>query len=226
MCIQFINAQVLPSPKRESIEWLDIWAPNTNDTGLPRVLLIGNSITRLYYQNVEKQLKGKAYVARLSTSKSIGDPALLDEISMFMRQYSFDVVHFNNGMHGWDYSEKEYGDAFPDFFETIKKYAPYATLIWATTTPRRTGKDMQLIDSLTNRIKERNRIAAAYFSDKPDVMTDDLFSIILGNPAYYENGDGTHPNALGVKVLADKVSEIILEAIKKRCNRTDSSEGH
>jgi hypothetical protein len=64
MCIQFINAQVLPSPKRESIEWLDIWAPNTNDTGLPRVLLIGNSITRLYYQNVEKQLKGKAYVAR------------------------------------------------------------------------------------------------------------------------------------------------------------------
>ena len=43
------------------------------------VLLLGNSITRGYHPKVEKLLEGKAYVGRLSGSKSVGDPALLDE---------------------------------------------------------------------------------------------------------------------------------------------------
>ena len=68
-------------PVRESIEWLDVWMPDTNDSGLPRILLIGNSITRGYYPEVQKILTGKAYVARLTTSKSIGDPALSKEIN-------------------------------------------------------------------------------------------------------------------------------------------------
>jgi lysophospholipase L1-like esterase len=220
LCTQLLFAQETTKPKRESTEWLDVWAPNTNKTDLPRVLLIGNSITRLYNKNVEKQLEGKAYVARLSTSMSVGDPALLDEISTFMRQYSFDVVHFNNGMHGWDYSEKEYGDAFPKFFETIKKYAPKAKFIWAATTPRRTGKGMQQLDKLTDRIKVRNKIAADYFADKPEVKTNDLFSVVVRNPAYYENGDGTHPNALGVRALANRVSDQISEALGKECDLT------
>ena len=226
LCTQLLFAQETTKPKRESTEWLDVWAPNTNKTDLPRVLLIGNSITRLYNKNVEKQLEGKAYLARLSTSKSVGDPALLDEISTFMRQYSFDVVHFNNGMHGWDYSEKEYGDAFPKFFETIKKYAPKAKFIWATTTPRRTGKGMQQLDKLTDRIKVRNKIAADYFADKPEVKTNDLFSAAVRNPAYYENGDGTHPNALGVRALANRVSDQISEALGKECDLTHFPEGY
>ena len=99
-------AQVnITKPKRESIEWLDLWMPKTNEEGLPRVLLIGNSITRQYYPEVEKQLEEKAFVARLSTSKSLGDPGLLQEIALALGYHQFDVVHFNNGMHGWEYSE-------------------------------------------------------------------------------------------------------------------------
>ena len=45
-------------------------APITDTPGLPRVLLIGDSITRGYYPAVEKQLAGKACVARLTTSAS------------------------------------------------------------------------------------------------------------------------------------------------------------
>ena len=57
---------------REKIEWLDVWIPDTNERGLPRVLLVGDSITRGYGKQVEAGLKGKAYVARLATSKSLG----------------------------------------------------------------------------------------------------------------------------------------------------------
>ena len=43
-------------PKRETVEWIDVWMPHTNDDNLPRVLLIRNSITRGYYPKVEKVL--------------------------------------------------------------------------------------------------------------------------------------------------------------------------
>src|SRR5271156_5515213 len=105
---------------RESIEWCDIWISHANETNLPRVLLIGDSITRAYYPEVEKHLAGKAYVARLATSRFISDPVLLQEIALVLDNTKFDIIHFNNGMHGWQHSEKEYGDAFPKFLATIK----------------------------------------------------------------------------------------------------------
>ena len=67
--------------RREAIEWCDAWMPHMNDRDLPRVVLIGDSITRGYYPAVEQNLAGKAYVARITTSKAIGDPALLAELT-------------------------------------------------------------------------------------------------------------------------------------------------
>ena len=200
------------TPVRENIEWLDVWMPRTNDTLLPRVLLIGNSITRAYNNGVEKRLEGKAYVARLATSKSIGDPALLQEIALILSYYDFDVVHFNNGMHGWGYTEAEYAEAFPDFYRTIRRGAPRAKLIWATTTPVRMGSEMQEFAPTTERVRERNRIAAAYLADKA-VVINDLFGCVAEHPEYYAGGDGVHPVASGVEALADQVVETILSVL-------------
>lgn len=41
------------APKRENIEWTDVWFPNSRDHDLPRVALIGDSITRAYFSAVE-----------------------------------------------------------------------------------------------------------------------------------------------------------------------------
>src|SRR6202789_3788717 len=127
-------------PARESIEWCDIWISHANETNLPRVLLIGDSIVRDYYPEVEKQLAGKAFVARLSTSRFISDPVLLKEIETVLDGTKFDVIQFNNGMHGWQHTEAEYRKAFPKMLKTIRAHARKATLIWATTTPLRDGK--------------------------------------------------------------------------------------
>src|SRR5215467_13285825 len=129
-------------PARESIEWCDIWISHANETNLPRVLLIGDSIARDYYPEVEKRLEGKAFVARLATSRFVADPVLLKEIELVLNQAKFDVIHFNNGMHGWQHSEAEYQKAFSKLIKTIRAHAPKAKLIWATTTPLRTGKDV------------------------------------------------------------------------------------
>lgn len=220
-----VVAQILPSKqKRENIEWLDMWVPNNNECNLPKVLLIGNSITKQYYGSVEKQLRGKACVSRLSTSKSVGDPALLKEVSLALEYHDFDVIHFNNGMHGWNYSEDEYKKAFPDLYETIRKGAPNAKLIWANTTPIKSGDKMDKLDSRTYRIIERNRIACEFLKDK-DVIINDLFSLALNNSAFYGENDGIHPRLIGVNALANQVSDHIRMTLGDVPGLTDFPEG-
>ena len=101
LCIPVFAQQKIA---REYIEWSDIWIPGANKTDLPHVLLIGNSITRGYYGKVEAALKEKAYVGRLSNSKSIGDPALIEELAVVLKNTKFDVIHFNNCFHGFYYT--------------------------------------------------------------------------------------------------------------------------
>ncbi len=43
-------------------------------------------------------LAGKAYCARLTTSKCVSDPFFPDEVQLLLKQYRFAVIHFNNGL--------------------------------------------------------------------------------------------------------------------------------
>src|SRR6478752_2404052 len=74
-----VNADATPL-HRENIEWCDVWYANANKTDKPAVLIIGDSISKGYGGTVEKSLAGKAYMARLSTSRGICHPVLIDEI--------------------------------------------------------------------------------------------------------------------------------------------------
>jgi lysophospholipase L1-like esterase len=196
---------------RENIEWLDIWLPNTNDHDLPRVLLVGDSIPRGYGKQVEANLKGKAYVGRMATSKSLGDPALLDEVALVLREQTFDVIHFNNGLHGDGYSEEQYAAALPDLLATIRKYAPKSKLIWATTTDVRKRGRIEEIDPKTQRVIHRNRTASGILR-KEHIPIDDLFSLVQDHPEYHSQ-DGVHFTDDGSAILARQVSRKIEELL-------------
>jgi len=58
----------------ESIEWTWEVRPEKPLPALPNVLLIGDSITRAYFPQVQKDLEGVANVYLMATSASIGDP--------------------------------------------------------------------------------------------------------------------------------------------------------
>ena len=207
-------ASAAPSPHiaREAIEWADVWIPDANGTTLPRVLLIGDSITRGYYPQVAEKLKGKASVARLATSKSLGDPALLAEVALVLDQCQFDIVHFNNGLHGAGYSNEEYGKSFPDLVATIRKYAPKAKLIWATTTPTRTKENLSVIAEGTKRVQDRNKIAEGIVT-KEGIAVDDLYDLVKDHAEYWSQ-DGVHFNGKGVAVQAEQVAKQISERLK------------
>lgn len=191
-----------PASSCESIEWCDIWISHANETKLPRVLLIGDSITRDYYPFVEKRLEGKAYVARLATSRFISDPVLLGEIALVLDNTKFEVIHFNNGMHGWQHTEAEYKSAFPKLLETIRTHAPHAKLVWATTTPLKQSQPRNVSDPSDERIAARNAIALACLEGK-DVIVDDLNILVRGHSEYHS--DNVHFNAGGIRIEADQV---------------------
>lgn len=193
----------------ESIEWCDIWIAHANETNLPRVLLIGDSITRAYYPEVEKHLTGKAYVGRLASSAFISDPALLKQIEMVLREYKFDVIHFNNGMHGWQHSEKEYAQAFPEYLATIKRYAPGAKLIWADTTPLKVSPVLPAdnqTQATDERIAARNAIALKCVQ-AAGIPVDDLNTPMRGHPEYH-NGN-VHFNEQGIAIQSAQVAAAI-----------------
>jgi len=205
------NAFAQDSPiRRERIEWCDAWMPNMNDHDLPRVVLIGDSITRGYYPFVEQILNGKAYVARITTSKAVGDPALLDELATFLRQARFDVVHFNIGMHGWAYSEDEYRRNFPALVAAIGKHAPQAKLIWASTTP--IGSDTES-GARNDRIVRRNSIAGD-LALAQGIPIDDLHALMAPHAAMHSGN--VHFNKEGSALMAEQVAREVSKLLPPR----------
>ncbi len=193
----------------ESIEWCDLWISHANETNLPRVLLIGDSITRAYYPEVEKNLAGKAYVGRLASSAFISDPILSKEVAMVLDEYKFDVIHFNNGMHGWQHSEAEYEKAFPKFLKVIEAHAPHAKLIWANTTPLKVSPNAPAGNQTVatdERIAARNVIASRLVQAE-GISIDDLNTPMRGHPEYHS--DNIHFGDQGIAIQAAQVAAAI-----------------
>jgi lysophospholipase L1-like esterase len=200
-------------PAREGIEWCDIWISHANETNLPRVLLIGDSIVRDYYPEVEKRLAGKAFVGRLATSRFVADPVLLKEIETVLDGTKFDVIVFNNGMHGWQHSEAEYRKAFPKLIKAIRAHAPKAKLIWATTTPLRNGKDVTYdtkAEYSDERIAARNAVGAELVAAQK-IPTVDLNAAVRGHPEFHS--DNVHFNSQGSQILAAQVCAAVAKLL-------------
>jgi hypothetical protein len=199
---------------REPIEWCDLWISHASETNLPRVLLIGDSIARDYYPEVEKNLAGKAYVGRLASSAFIADPILSNQIVMVLDEYKFDVIHFNNGMHGWQHSEAEYRRAFPEFLATIKAHAPNAKLIWANITTLKNSPVLSpdnQTDASDGRIAARNAIALE-FIESAGITVDDLNILARGHPEYHS--DNVHFKEAGIQLEASQVAREINKVMK------------
>lgn len=208
-CPTFLHAQNIFRP--EEIEWTWEVRPTSIDPTLPNVLIVGDSISRNYYPDVAQALKGNANVYLFTASTSLGDPRLNTQLNEFaaMEGISFQVIHFNNGMHGWKYSEAEYAKAIPSYLKTIQSIAPKARLIWATTTPVRNDDP----NGPTNmRIELRNQEAEKALSGHL-IAVDDQHRLMLNHSALHQ--DAIHFNAEGAELQAQQVTAAIENALTK-----------
>ena len=156
--------------------------------GLPRVLLIGDSISIGYTVPTRDALNGKANVHRPRTNCG---PTItgLKQIDKWLGDGKWDVIHFNWGLHDLKYmgpngenlvpKEKgghqqvppaEYEKNLNTLVERMKKTG--AKLIWRNTTPVPPGSKGRVVGDSA----KYNEIAARVMK-KHGVPTHDLFTI-------------------------------------------------
>jgi hypothetical protein len=205
-----LNAQK-PKSIPEETEWTWEARPPHPDLHLPNVLLLGDSISRNYYPQACKDLDGVANVYLMASSTSVGDPRLPRQIVEFvaMEGVRFSVVHFNNGMHGWGYTEEVYKAAFPQFLQVVNALVDKpGALIWANTTPVR----LDATNGATNpRIDERNAVALALVKSA-GIPIDDQHSLMLQHLDLYE--DAIHFNTTGSNIQGDQAASAIRSALR------------
>jgi len=192
-------------------------APITDNPALPRVLLIGDSISIGYTGPVRELLKDKANVHRIPQN---GGPTKLgmEKIDAWVGTGKWDVIHFNWGIHDLKYMPDEKRQVEPGDYEknlrtlVARMKATGAKLIWATTTPIPSG---ELVPSRRfGEVAEYNAIAEKVMKEN-GVAIDDLNAAVTPQITKLQNPKDVHYNAAGYKFLAEEVARSIEAALPK-----------
>lgn len=196
----------------EKIEWTWADRPEHPNPSLPNVLLLGDSITRGYFPETARLLDGHANCYLFATSASSGDPRIPKQIAAYsdVAPPAFAVIHFNNGMHGWAYTEQQYNNGLPSLISAVRQLAPHATLIWATITPVLKADDA----GATNpRIDERNRLALTLMQQQ-HIAIDDQHTLMLDHQTLHQGN--VHFTAAGSAIQAQQAAQSILKLLPQR----------
>lgn len=185
----------------EKYEWIHSWVDCANDINLPRVLLVGDSITYGYQEIVRKKMRGKAYIDYLATSYAVDIPIYSDLIKLFVNDRHYDIIHFNHGLHGIHLEKEEYRQRMSN---CLKNIAQKGKIALATCTIVFCEGNEELHPQWNIRVEERN---AAIFeiAEKKNFSLDDLYSVSLAVPKEYRRKDGTHYKRKGCEMLAAAV---------------------
>ncbi|HEV7403280.1 MAG TPA: SGNH/GDSL hydrolase family protein [Chthoniobacteraceae bacterium] len=183
--------------------------------GLPRVLIIGDSISMGYTQPVHELLKEKANVHRIPTN---GGPTKngTANLDKWLGDGKWDVIHFNFGIHDLKFMPDGKRQVEPEDYEknlraiVAKLKATGARVIWATTTPIPDG-DLVPPRSF-GKVPEYNALAQRVMKEN-GVAIDDLNAAITPHLAAMQNPKDVHYKPEGYALLAKQVAESIEAAL-------------
>jgi len=208
----FAQQEKAAAPKRRPNP---VFGPIEDDPALPRVLLIGDSISIGYTLPTRAELAGKANVHRVPTNCG---PTIrgLESIDQWLGDGRWDVIHFNWGLHDLKFIEgkrqvplDEYEKNMEQLVARLKKTG--AKLIWCSTTPvpkgcspPRTNEDVIAYNAAAKKIMDREGIAI-----------DDLYGFALPKLPQIQMAANVHFTPEGSKVLAGQVAASIRAALEK-----------
>jgi hypothetical protein len=193
-----------------------VFAPIQDDPKLPRVLLIGDSISMGYTLPTRQLLKGAANVHRIPEN---GGPTRngLGKMDEWLGDGKWDVIHFNFGLHDLRLDDgkhqvpiEEYGKNLAALVAKLKVTG--AKLIWATTTPVPGGKLSP--PRRTEDVPEYNAVARKIM-DENEVAVDDLYSFALPRLTDIQLPANVHFTQDGYALLATQVTASIEAALGK-----------
>ena len=190
-------------------------------SGLPKVLIIGDSISMGYTPRVKKMLEGKAVVKH---NKGNAGPAIkgVAKIDEWLGSDKWDVIHFNWGlwdMYGWEYAKEDlspamYAKRLDKLVIRLKKSG--ATLIWGTTTPACPALEHTMLKRfktktlITPAVEKQYLDAALLVMKKYQIQVNDLHAFIAPHLKKYALAtDDVHYTKEGYQKLAEQVAESI-----------------
>ena len=203
------NARTIPL---ETYEWDDIWYDHAPSEDKPRILLVGDSISRGYRTPVISALNDKYHTDNWASSKAVDNPAYIKQLDLVLSQAKdYKLIHMNNGLHGWHLSTEEYKLHYEKIICHIKENYPDTKLVLCLTTPVRNSKTKELADR-NSLVISRNE-AVLELACKYDLPVTDLYnSPLLESSATYT--DTVHQNEDGYKLLTGIVNSKIREVLK------------
>ena len=181
---------------------------------LPRVLILGDSISIGYTPRVRKLLDGKANVHRPKTNcrwSAFGN----QKVDEWIGDQKWDAIHFNFGLwdwYGWQQETKatpeSYAKSLDGIVRKLKKSG--ARLIFAVTTPPCVGPEQKVKIVITDKRASQFNQAALRVMKKHGVQINDLYETIGKNRAKYQRGENdVHYNEAGRDLLAAQVAQVI-----------------
>lgn len=211
--IQAAEAKKSATPKAKAPN--PAFAAVTDTPGLPRVLLIGDSISMGYTLDVRAKLAGKANVHR--PPENCGDTARgVTSIDKWLGAGKWDVIHFNFGLHDLKYLDAAGQLASPDkggkqvhtpaeYEANLRKIVARlkqtgAKLIYATTTPVPGGTTGRVEDDAI-----RYNAVAVRVMQEQGVALNDLHAFVKPRQAQLQRPANVHFSTEGSAQLAEVV---------------------
>lgn len=206
-----LGAFYLPIYQAEKLSnRISAWDYVKDDAKLPRVLLVGDSVSRGYTLPARTALEGKANLHR--APENCGPTSNgIKKMEIWLGEGKWDVIHFNFGIHDRKTSAKDYEDRLELIVKQLK--ATGATLIWATTTP--IPPDTKDGPEASAAIIEKNRIAAEIMK-KHMVHVNDLFTFITPQLSKVQNPMDVHFKGEGYDMLGKQVALEIKKVLKTK----------
>ncbi len=186
-----------------------------DDPALPRVLVIGDSISIGYTLPTRDALAGKVNLHRPLTN--CGDTAKgLSELDAWLGDGRWDVIHFNWGLHDLKRLDGVHHQVPLDRYEKnlaelvarLKKTG--AALVWCSTTPVPEGCKPPRSEADV----AAYNAAAKKIMDAQEVAIDDLHAFALARLEDIQRPANVHFSPQGSAVLAEAVAKSIQEALK------------
>jgi lysophospholipase L1-like esterase len=208
--------------ERSQAEWDVIFSKGLaeiqDQPGLPRVLLIGDSISVYYTVPTRRSLSGIANVHHIPMNGGNTRVGLAN-IDKWLGADHWDVIYFNWGLH--DIVIKpggklavpiaEYEENLERLIQQLRKTG--AVLIWASTTP--VPSHIRAGSARENKDVIRYNEAAAAIMQREAIAIDDLYGFILPHVAELQRPEDVHFSDAGSELLATEVATTIRKALNK-----------
>ncbi len=190
----------------------DAWGYVKDQPELPRVLIIGDSISRGYTAPVRRELKGKANVHRAPANCGKTENFFRDGEGWLLQNGSnrWDVITLNFGIHDKDRKPAEYAEYLKKIFARLRQTG--ATLLWVRTTPfgpireQGPGADLSVgINETADRVAKEEGLEVI-----------DSHAAVIHDMATLQTKDNIHVNEDGLNRLGHLVATALAPHLKAK----------